>query len=107
MRKYYINDCEAGEDYFWDVLSSAIDNEVEWQIDDIIDEENEDINIGSLTYSPSQVLKECDPIAYSCYADDVKNSYFEDDKYYLERGDEVERDDTTFRIEDEEDEDEE
>lgn len=107
MRKYYVNDDERTEEDFWEELNNAIENEVDWNIDDIIDEENDTIYIGSCSYSPSEVLRECDPIAYRCYADDVKNAYYEDDKYYLERGDEVERDDTTFRIEDEEDEDEE
>ena len=34
--------------------------------DDMLDECYEEIKIGSLTYLPSQVLKEVDPIAYRC-----------------------------------------
>ena len=32
--------------------------------DEMLDETNQEIKIGSLTYSPSQVLKAVDPIAY-------------------------------------------
>ena len=106
MTKYYVNDEERSEKEFWDLLEVAITNEVEENIDDIIDEENEEIHIGSLTYYPSQVLRNCDPVAYRCYQSDIENYYYSDDKYYLEQGDEVERDGTTFRIEEKEDEDE-
>ena len=106
MKKYYINDCETEEDNFWDVLSSAIENEVEWNIDDIIDEQNEEIKIGCCSFSPSEVLKNCDHIAYNCYMDDIKNFFYDDDKYDLSHGREVERDCTTFRIEEEDEEEE-
>jgi len=35
----------------------------EW-FDEALDESNKDITIGMLTYSPSQVLKAVDPVAY-------------------------------------------
>ena len=107
MKRFYVNDEERSEKDFWDMLDYSIENEIEENLDNIIDEENEEIKIGCLTYSPSQVLKECDPVAYRCYGDDVKNWYYEDDKYDLEQGNEVERDGSTFRIEEEEEEDEE
>lgn len=106
MKKYFVNDDERNEKDFWELLEEAIENEVEENLDDIIDEENKKIKIGSLAYYPSEVLKRCDPVAYRCYAGDVKNWYYEDDKWDLERGDEIERDGTSFRIEEEEDEDE-
>lgn len=43
----------------------------EEQYDEMLDEQG-DIHIGSLTYSPSQVLKEVDPIAYRCGFSDVQ-----------------------------------
>lgn len=106
MTKYYINDYEVEENEFWVELNNSIENEVDWNLDDIIDEENETIEIGCCTFYPSEILKNCDPIAYRCYADDIKYMYFEDDKYNLELGEEIERDCTTFRIEEEEEEDE-
>jgi hypothetical protein len=33
-------------------------------VNEILDETNEEIKIGNLTYLPSQVLKKVDPIAY-------------------------------------------
>ena len=39
-------------------------SDAEDQFDDFLDEVNEDIHIGNLTYTTSQVLKEVDPIAY-------------------------------------------
>jgi hypothetical protein len=38
--------------------------ELEEQFDEMLDETNELIKIGTLTYLPSQVLKNVDPIAY-------------------------------------------
>jgi hypothetical protein len=50
--------------------------EIEEQFDEMLDESNELIKIGTLTYLPSQVLKNVDPIAYR-----IGLSEFED---YLE-----------------------
>jgi hypothetical protein len=50
--------------------------EIEDQFDEMLDESNELIKIGTLTYLPSQVLKNVDPIAYR-----IGLSEFED---YLE-----------------------
>jgi hypothetical protein len=50
--------------------------EIEEQFDEMLDETNELIKIGTLTYLPSQVLKNVDPIAYR-----IGLSEFED---YLE-----------------------
>lgn len=50
------------------------------QFDDMLDDSIPEIEIGSLTYSPSHVLKNVDPVAYRCslndYADflDVEDS---------------------------------
>lgn len=38
--------------------------EIEEQFDEMLNETNELIKIGNLTYLPSQVLKNTDPIAY-------------------------------------------
>jgi hypothetical protein len=50
--------------------------EIEERFDEMLDETNELIKIGTLTYLPSQVLKNVDPIAYR-----IGLSEFED---YLE-----------------------
>jgi len=49
--------------------------ELEEEYDDMIDECSEEIKIGYISFLPSRVLKECDPIAYRCglsdYASDM------------------------------------
>jgi hypothetical protein len=52
------------------------ETEIEEQYNEMLDETNELIKIGNLTYLPSQVLKNTDPIAYR-----IGLSEFED---YLE-----------------------
>ena len=47
--------------------------------DDFLDQIYPEINIGSLTFYPSQVLKECDPIAYRCAKSDYESEYDLDD----------------------------
>ena len=45
------------------------------EYDDFLDEVNPDISIGSLTYSPSQVLKSVDPVAYRCGKSEYEADY--------------------------------
>lgn len=96
--KYLLNNEIISEQKFWSEFESAIYNYVEENIDDIIDVENEIITIGALTYCPSEVLKNTDPIAYNCYISDTANCFYGDYKYNLEREEEVEIDGSTFQI---------
>ena len=59
-----------------DAIEIDIDSqEFEEMYEQMLDDCYEEIKIGSLTFSPSQILKECDPIAYRCgkidYADSM------------------------------------
>ena len=47
------------------------------QFDDMLDESIPEIEIGSLTYSPSHVLKNVDPVAYRCSLNDYADSIFD------------------------------
>jgi len=47
--------------------------------DEMLDELYPDITIGSCTFTASQVLKECDPIAYECGKSDLADAYDEDE----------------------------
>ena len=96
--KYLLNNEIISEQEFWSEFESSIYNYVEENIDDIIDETNEEVNIGALTYSPSEVLKTVDPIAYNCYISDMVSNYYGDFKYDLEREEEVEIDGNSFQI---------
>ena len=58
--------------------------------DEYLDECFEEIHIGSLTYTPSHVLKKTDPIAYRCMLSDYENCLGYDIKEELEDDDEDE-----------------
>ena len=45
-------------------LSTYSEDELQGSYDEMLDDCNPEIKIGTLTYCPSQVLKDCDPIAY-------------------------------------------
>ena len=40
------------------------------QYDEMLDECYGEVRLGSLTFSPSRVLKEMDPVAYRCWFND-------------------------------------
>ena len=52
--------------------------EIEEQFDEMLNETNELIKIGNLTYLPSQVLKNTDPIAYRIGLSEFED-YMEED----------------------------
>lgn len=43
----------------------------EEQYDEMLDEQG-DVHIGSLTFSPSEIIKKLDPIAYRCGFNDIQ-----------------------------------
>ena len=49
-------------------------DDYEDQFDESLDESIPEIEIGSLTYSPSHVLKNVDPVAYRCSLNDFVDS---------------------------------
>jgi hypothetical protein len=44
------------------------------EFEDFLDDTYEPYKIGDLTFYPSQVLRECDPVAYRCYLSDWEDS---------------------------------
>ena len=49
--------------------------------DDLLDDCNDDVVICGITFSASQILKACDPIAYrSLFADYENNKQYEQDE---------------------------
>lgn len=63
----------------------------ESDFDDYLDSIYPEINIGSLTFYPSQVMKDCDPIAYRCAKSDYESEYDLDDcEEYCNLKDELE-----------------
>tara|TARA_R110000751_G_scaffold245206_1_gene345226 strand:- start:14 stop:241 length:228 start_codon:yes stop_codon:yes gene_type:complete len=58
--------------------------EVYEMYDEMIDDCSEEVKIGNMTYSPSRVLKEVDPIAYRCGLNDYLDSLAQDGLFCLE-----------------------
>ncbi len=87
-----------------DAAQFICDNLDDNDYDDDLDSCYDEIKIGCCTFYPSEVLKECDPIAYRCGFDDFQNSVYEDALYYLEEEEEEIRGYKVEYIEEEEDE---
>ena len=105
MTKYLI-DCEEYEqDEFQRELEAATYDYAERNYDEELDETYQDYEIGDLTFSASQVLKECDPIAYGCCLNDCADSELREANRQLETSGEYSVGGKTFAIEeiDEED----
>lgn len=49
------------------------------EYDEMIDDCSDEVNIFGMTYSPSQVLKELDPVAYRCGKSDYESNFDLDD----------------------------
>lgn len=43
--------------------------------DEALDDGADEISIVGITFEPSEILKECDPTAYSCYFNDYVSTY--------------------------------
>ncbi len=105
MVKYLVDNEEVLEESFYEKLEEAVRNYCEENYDDWLDEINEEVHIGSLTFYPSQILRECDPIAYRVGLDDYVNSEYEESEYELESSDFITVNGIDFAIESVEDDD--
>lgn len=50
--------------------------------DQYLDELHDEVTIGDITFSPSKILAECDPIAYRCYASDYESAQIENGEWF-------------------------
>ena len=67
-------------------------DDYEDQFDESLDESIPEIKIGCLTYSPSHVLKNVDPVAYRCSLNDFVDSlYVEDSDEYKALQEEIDQ----------------
>ena len=82
--RYYVNDKEVSESEFREELESSVRANVEEHYDDMLDDAYDEIRIGVCTFTASQILRECDPIAYRCGIDDFVNADLEDALYNFE-----------------------
>ena len=99
MTKYLI-DCEEFErDEFQKNLEAATYDYAERNYDDELDEAYQDYEIMGLSFSASQVLKECDPIAYGCGLNDLADSELKEANRQLETRGEYSVGGKTFAVE--------
>ena len=99
MTKYLI-DCEEFErDEFQRNLEAAVYDYTERSYDDELDEAYQDYEIMGLSFSASQVLKECDPIAYGCGLNDLADSELREANRQLETRGEYSVGGKTFAVE--------
>ena len=99
MTKYLI-DCEEFErDEFQRNLEAAIYDYAERNYDDELDETYQDYEIMGLSFSASQVLKECDPIAYRGGLNDLADSELREANRQLETRGEYSVGGKTFAVE--------
>lgn len=104
MKKFYLNEEEITEEEFKKQLEGCVTEYVDNNYDDLIDEDNEEYQIGYLTFPASEVLKNCDPVAYRCGQSDYESSILEDAQYELENYGSYEINGDTFQIDEEEEE---
>lgn len=104
MTKYLIDDERVNEKDFWETLEEEVNYYVENNYDDILDEIYEPYKIGCCTFYASQILKECDPIAYNCGISDEQSARYEDFKYDIENGVETNVNGVKFLIEEDDEE---
>ena len=50
--------------------------------DQYLDEMHDEVTIGDITFSPSKILAECDPIAYRCYFNDYESNQIENEEWF-------------------------
>ena len=99
MTKYLIDWEEFEQEEFQSKLEDAVYDCVERNYDDELDETYQGYEIGGLTFSASQVLKECDPTAYGCTLNDAVDSELREANNQLETRGECSVDGKTFMIE--------
>lgn len=59
-------------------------NDIIDMVNDLLDEQGE-VSIGNLTFYPSQILKQCDPLAYRITVNEYIDNMISDLEYDLER----------------------
>lgn len=102
MKKYFINKKQVSKDTFDTKLEKVITNYVDENYDEILDDCNNYVQIGTLTFYPSEILSKCDPVAYRCGISDEINNQIEEAEYELDNFGIYEFDKFTFEIIDEE-----
>ena len=96
---FKVNEEYVDEETFQTTLEEACQVEAENTIDDLIDSYVPEVTIMSYIFSPSQILKECDNVAYHCEINDLADGIQKDALHDLERGKDIVLAGTIFEIE--------
>ena len=96
---FKVNEEYVDEETFQATLEEACQAEATNTIDDLIDSYAPEVTIMSYTFSPSQILKECDHIAYCCEINDLADVIQKDALHDLEKGKDIVLAGTIFEIE--------
>lgn len=107
MKKYFIDNELVSESEFYASLELYVRWFCEDAYDEWLDEVYEPYVIGCCTFYASQVLSECDKIAYDCGLEDYISSSLDDAKFELEEWGEVEVGDYKLEINEDDEDDEE
>lgn len=102
MKKFYLNEEEITEEEFNKQLEGCIAEYIDNNYDDLLDEGYDEYQLGYSTFSASNILKNCAPVAYRCGKNYYESSLLEEAQYDLENGKEYEIVGDTFKIEEEE-----
>ena len=105
MKKYIIDVEEVREEDFYDILEDEVNDYVVKKYDDILDEDYKEVKICGITFLPSQILSQCDPIAYRCGVSDTQSDKLDEANSELDLYGSYEINGKMFRIEDDEDDD--
>lgn len=68
---------------YYDEDGTVITKDMQEELfDQYLDELHDEVTIGDITFSPSKILAECDPIAYRCYASDYESAQIENGEWF-------------------------
>lgn len=68
---------------YYDEDGSVITEDMQADMfDQYLDELHDEVTIGDITFSPSKILAECDPIAYRCYSSDYESAQIENEEWF-------------------------
>lgn len=103
-KKYLIDGEEVSQEEFEERLSELIREYVECEYDNILDDCYGTFKVGYCDFYASEVLKQCDPVAYNCGLDDEIDYKSSDAIYEVEEYGTYEINGYVFEIEEVEEE---
>lgn len=107
LKKYLIDGEEVTKEEFEERLEEELEEYVRDNYDDLLNDCYEEVEVGYCTFTVSEILKKCDPVAYNCGMNDEIDNRISDASWELERYGTYEVNGYEFEIEEVEEEEEE